>query len=513
MTTSIVRGRYVVCRAVDRYGAEIVENGAVLQTDGVVAAIGDFAELSRRHPDAPVIGSQDHVVLPGFVNGHHHVGLTPLQLGSPDHPLELWFASRMAARDVDPYLDTLYSAFEMIESGITTVQHLHGRVPGPIDNVFKGASEVIRAYQAVGMRVSYAYMLRDQNRLVYEADEDFARRLPPDLAAEVLEAIRRPAIPLLDNAHLLKSLTDRFEDDPRVAVQLAPANLHWCSDAALELISELVDRHRVPFHMHLLETQYQKEYARRRGDATAVTYLDRIGLLGPLCTLGHGVWMTEADIELVAERGACICHNCSSNLRLRSGVAPLNAWERRGVRVAIGIDEAGINDDRDMLQEMRMVLRQHRVPGLDPDEVPTPAQVFRMATEDGAMTTPFGATIGAIAPGRSADLVLIDWRQVARPYLDPDTGVLEAIVQRAKTTGVDTVMVAGEVVYRDRTFTRIDKEAVLAELSERLSRPRSPAEERRREMARRVFPHVRAFYEDYVREGRYEPYYRPSSRA
>src|SRR5207249_7282000 len=90
-----------------------------------------------------------------------------------------------------------------------------------------------------------------------------------------------------------------------------------------------------------------------------------MGFLGPHLTLGHGVWLTEDDIDLVVETGTMICHNASSNLRLRSGVAPLNHFLARGVRVALGLDEAGINDDRDMLQEMRLVLRLHREPGMD----------------------------------------------------------------------------------------------------------------------------------------------------
>ena len=101
------------------------------------------------------------------------------------------------------------------------------------------------------------------------------------------------------------------------------------------------------------------------GGGTALDYLDRFGLLGPKLTLGHGVWLNESDIERVAATGTCICHNCSSNFRLRSGIAPLNAFEAHGINTAIGLDEAGINDDRDMLQEMRMVLRTHRVPGMD----------------------------------------------------------------------------------------------------------------------------------------------------
>src|SRR5438552_9247439 len=196
--------------------------------------------------------------------------------------------------------------------------------------------------------------------------------------------------------------------------------------------------------MHLVETAYQKEYVRRRGGGTALDYIDRFGFLGPLLTLGHGVWLNEADLDRVAATGTHICHNCSSNFRLRSGVAPLNAFEERGIDTAIGLGEAGINNNRDMLQEMRMVLRAHRVPGMEDTDVPSPGQVLRMATVGGAATTPYGSHIGTLAVGKAADLVLIDWDKLAYPYLDPETPVLDAVLQRAKTDGVDLVMVAGE---------------------------------------------------------------------
>lgn len=498
MSRTLIRGRYVICRALDRDRAEIIENGAVLQQDGVILEIGDYEDMARRHVVDEVLGSANHVVMPGFVNAHHHVGLTPLQLGSPDMPLELWFGTRLAARSVDLRLDTLYSAFEMVESGITTVQHLQGRLPAPLANMVAGASETLRAYQDLGMRVSYAHSIRDQNLLVYQADQQFLARLPADLARDLAPMLARQLAPLDDHFALFDELRARFADDPRIAIQLAPANLHWCSDAALERVREACERTGVPHHIHLLETQYQKEYAHKRAGIGALEQLGRAGLLGPHCTLGHGVWLSEAEVERVAETGTRICHNCSSNLRLRSGVAALNRWEKRGVRVAIGIDEAGLNDDRDMLLEMRLVLRQHRTPGMNDADVPTPAQIFRMATEHGAATTGFGERIGRLMPGAAADIVLMDWRQIAFPFLDEDTDALSAVVQRAKTGGVESVMVAGEVIYRDRKFTRVDKEAALNALAELLKRPRTEEEERRRLVSRRVLPFMRDFYADYL---------------
>jgi 5-methylthioadenosine/S-adenosylhomocysteine deaminase len=245
---------------------------------------------------------------------------------------------------------------------------------------------------------------------------------------------------------------------------------------------------------------------------TAARYLDDLGLLGPNMTLGHGVWLTEADIERVAATGTMICHNASSNLRLRSGVAPLNHWTARGVRVAMGLDEAGINDDRDMLQEMRLVLRLHRVPGME-EMVPTSAQVLQMATENGALTTGFADAIGTLEPGKAADLVLVNWRQIAYPYLDEHVPVVDAVVHRAKTSGVETVLVGGEPVLRDGQLTRLKKAELLQALAEALRVPLQPAEEQRRELSPAVFPYVKQFYAGWLDEGTRDPFYRPSSRA
>ena len=514
MPSSLIRGKYVICGVVDRNEATVIEDGAVFQRDGVIVDIGTHDEIESRYQADTVIGSADDVVIPGFVNSHHHVGLTPVQLGSRDYALELWFATRIAGRTVDPYLDTLYSAFEMIESGVTTVQHLQVWVPRPLQHVESVIGRVLDAYHDIGMRVSFSYALRDQNRIVYESDADFLRRLPCELAGELGTFLEANSLPLDEQLGLFEDTCAKHEDRDRTRIQLAPCNLHWCSDRALEAVHELSRKHRAPMHMHLLETAYQKEYARRRGGGTAVDYIRRHGMLGPLMTLGHSTWLTESDIEMVADTGTHICHNASSNLRLRSGIAPVNQLEACGVNVALGIDEAGINDDRDMLQEMRMVLKLHREPGFD-DNVPTSPQVLRMATENGARTTPFSDTIGKLGIGRAADLVVMSWRDIAYPFLDLDldVSVVDAVIHRAKASGVKSVIVGGEPILHDGRFTRVDKAAALDELAASLARPASEDEIRRSGLSREVLPHVKQFYEGYLDPEQRLPFYGFNSRG
>ena len=149
MTLSLIRGKHVVCKVTGPRSADVVADGAVLQGDGLIESVGDYRELSRQHPDAEVIGSGNHIVMPGLVNDHFHVGLTPFQMGAPDLPLEMWSLARIGARLIDPYLDQLYGAVQMIETGTTMVQAIHSprRGYGPVS--LEIADRVVSAYQGL----------------------------------------------------------------------------------------------------------------------------------------------------------------------------------------------------------------------------------------------------------------------------------------------------------------------------------------------------------------------------
>ena len=514
MSSSLVRGKYVVAKVTGRRDVSLIEDGAVYQQDGRIVSVGKFQDLEHQFTADEVVGSSHHVVVPGFINSHHHIGLTPVQRGASDQALELWFASRLGGKASPEayYLDTLYSAFEMIESGVTTVQHIHGGVPGSLEEISAAAEAILRAYRDVGMRVSYSFGIMDQNRRAYISDEDLLKQLPARIANELEQALQGETRPLEEHFTLFEELHGKHAQAECTRIQLSPGNLHWCSEQALEMTGDYSRRYDAPMHIHLLETAYQKEYALRRTGTTAVKHLHKLGLLDSRMTLGHSVWSTEEDIEILADTGTHVCHNCSSNLRLRSGVLPLMSYLNRDIPVAIGIDEAGINDDRDMLQEMRMVLNVHRTPGMEEEDVPTPAQVFQMATERGAHTTPFGADIGVLEPGKAADMVLVDWAELSYPYLSEAMPIVDALLYRARCSHVDTVIVAGEPVLRDGKFTRVDKAGVLAELAGSLNPAPSPEEQRQRQISAELLLELKKLYEGYLDEARTDPFYHANSR-
>ena len=473
--------------------AEIVEGQAIFVKNNKINEIGPTSVLRQKYKEIPEIGGENLFAMPGLVNAHHHLGVTPFQLGAQDHPLELWFAERLKMRNVPPTLDTLYSAFEMISSGVTTVQHLQSRAPGNLASVLDQSNKIIAAYKQIGMRASYSFALRDQNRMIYDSDENCLALLPPKHRPTLKKYFESFSLSISEQLEIFNILTEQHAKNNLIEIQLAPSNLHWLSDKALEKISKVAIDTDAKIHMHLLETPYQAEYARRRTGQSALKYIDKFGLLGPQLTIGHGVWMTEDDVDLLAERGGCLCHNCSSNLRLKSGKADLSSFLSKNIPIALGIDEAGINDDRDMLQEMRLAYTLHRRPGHSSLN-PSAAEILRMATEHGAASTPFSGKIGRLEKGLFADILLLDLQSLAFPYQDFDIPLLDIIVRRAKRKSVDTVIIDGNVVFNKGKFTRVDEDTLLEEISKVLSRAKTPEEVELRELSEIIMPAVKNFY-------------------
>ena len=261
----------------------------------------------------------------------------------------------------------------------------------------------------------------------------------------------------------------------------------------------------VNIHMHLVETERQAEYARQRFGRSAVAHLDALGCLGANVTFGHGNWMDRDDLDLLAHHHCSICHNASSGLRLGSGIAPVNELRRRGIAVALGIDQSGISDDRDLTQEMRLVWALHRETGLWNDR-PSAAQVLRMATEHGADTVGFGSEIGALEVGRCADIVLMDRSRIERPFVDPRVSLSDMLLHRGSKEAVDKVVVGGRLVVEGGKVISIDRAAVLGEIRDRLVAPRTPAEQHAEAMIAAAMPALEAFHRAHTPTSGYRSY-------
>ncbi|MDA1010484.1 MAG: amidohydrolase family protein [Chloroflexi bacterium] len=494
MTSSLIRGKYVITCVLDDHSSEIITDGAVYQEDGAIVEVGPYADLRAKYDPDQYIGDGKQVLMPGLINDHHHVGITPFQFGNPDLSLETWGATRLSTRYIDSYLDTLYGAIDMIEHGVTSVVHMCGpRTLIPGLTVKDMAVRAISAYQEIGMRAAFSYLMRDQNRFVYQDDETFLATLPSNLADPLRAAIYSARVSLDDYETLVRELSDQFAGDPRVTMYLSPTNVQWCSDDLLGLAKQMASRYDIGMHIHLQETIYQRMYGMKKRGKTPLAHLYDLGFLGPDVTCGHSAWLSDGDIDLIQETDTIVCHNASSNLRLKSGIAPVNRLIEKGVTIAMGIDEAGLNDDKDIFQEMRLAQKIHRVPGvLSP--VPTSHQVLQMATMGGAKALKMADRVGSLEAGKRADLILVDMDRMLTPYLDPRTNIVDAVLHRARGVDVQTVLIDGEVVMRDRVLTKVDKRAVLQEIADVLGKDLAPHEVARRQASAEFVPYVERFY-------------------
>jgi 5-methylthioadenosine/S-adenosylhomocysteine deaminase len=449
----------------ERVGAHgIVKDGAVFVSGKNIAEVGRFNDLKAQYPTVTIIGSPRFWVMPGFVNAHQHgKGLTGFQLGGLDGPLEVTRVKAPRQARVPPYLDALYAASLMIEAGVTTCLHYNSsRSPGQYENDVR---DRIKAYREAGIRVSFGLDIRNRNHVVY-GDEEFLATLPPTLRERAQEKLAQPRTTDADNYfRLVKTLDEEMSQDPdgRIKLFLTPAGPQWCAEDLLQAIRRTADERHLGIQIHVLETKYQRAYFFRRYGKSAVEWLDELGFLSPQVSLAHGVWLGERDIGLVARRGSAIVHNPSSNLRLKSGIAPLAFLHRAGIPLALGLDSSTLNDDMDMLQEMRLGANLQRVPGVSSEAVPL-KDIFRMGTVNGSSVLGWGPLAGTLEPGKRADMILFDSRALTEPYLSSEQDPIQTLLYRGRASAVDTVIVDGEILYQGKKHRRLNSKRLVEQL-------------------------------------------------
>jgi guanine deaminase len=202
---------------------------------------------------------------------------------------------------------------------------------------------------------------------------------------------------------------------------------------------------------------------RRMYGQTLPEHLAEIGFLGPRVSFEHGIWLTSGDVELVREHGVTVVHNPLSNLKLGSGICPVPELLRAGVPVALGTDGTSSNDSNDMLGVLKAASLLHKLWETDYEEWVGAAEAWRMATLGGARAAGDSDGLGALEPGRRADLVLLDLESLAfTPLNDP----LRQLALASTAAAVDSVLVGGRWVLREGRLTGIDEDAILAEARE-----------------------------------------------
>lgn len=492
----IVRGRHIVTDPTTLPDGGWLQDGAVLVRGDRIAAVDGYETLRARHPGVPEIGTGDDIVIPGLINTHHHGwGLSSFQLGFLDDHFEAWLPSCWQLKVVDTYLDTLWADMRNIRSGVTTVLHTaYGRDWGN----YRGETLAkLRAHESSGIRAAYGVHFMNQNTFVYRPDHEFLREVPAGTAEAVRSAMGAMSLPTeTDFFGLTAEVLEKYQDHPRITVLMAPVAPQWCADGVLAQVRDRARSWQVNVHLHCLESPHQREFGRSHYGKSIIRHLLDLDLLGPNVSLGHSVWLTEQDMDICAGTGTSICHNASSNLRLRVGVLPAARLLEKGVNVSIGMDGLTINDDEDMLQELRLVAKLHGLP-TRPEHAacPTSSEVLAMGTANGARTLLRQHEIGKLLPGYKADIVLIDANRLTRPYLDPRTHFVDALLYRARGSDVHTVLVDGQPVLENGQFVKLAEDEVLRALEDS-ARAGEPAPRKHwADLVETLKPYIRSHYE------------------
>lgn len=459
MSAKIVYGKHLV---IDEN--TVIPSGALYIEGDNVVDYGTYAEIKERYKAEKIIGSAEALVTPGFVNAHSHgKGLTDFQRGQIDDTLETW--KWRSYPPVDPYLDTCLTCTQLLESGVTTTMHNHGLVnPEAYQKEF---AAVIEAYKECGLRVAFAPSLSTENVFTYGEDEAFLASLPSSLQ-ELCGRLKKRSGAFGEKEYFqaVRALRREF-NSPMVQIMHGPVSPQWVSEGALERIRQEADELSLRIHIHVQQTQLQKLYGLKRFGKSLIAHLADIGFLGKDVTCGHCVWISDSDIELLAETGASVTHHPGCNLRVRNGIAPVFELLQRGVVVAIGMDEKEVADDKDYLAEMRVAAKLHRLPSHELDSPCLGSRdVFRMGTRNGACVLGMDSWIGTLQKGKQADVVVLDLEAMSEPFTYEGHDPLDLLLYRGKAIHVRSVLVGGEVLLEDGKHKKVDKKGLLSRLGE-----------------------------------------------
>ncbi len=434
-------------------GPILIEKGTVVTVDdagqifdpGYVFIRGDkIAELGPGDPPAylrqearTVLDASHMAVMPGMVNAHTHLFQTFIRGLADDKPLLGWLEAAIwpVAQALNPeeaYLAAMVGLVENIRSGATSVldhQYIHTD-PHNDDGVYLAAEEV-------GTRFLLARGWTDM-------DYHPAFMEDPDQIVAEMDRLRR-------------AWHGRHDD--RLRLEFGPLIPWGCSDETMLRTHKLAKAWGMGTQIHVAETQVEVEMNQERRGMGHIEWLAHLGILGPDVQLVHSIWLSDQEIELIAEQGGVVVHCPVSNMYLASGVARVPEMRRKGIVVALATDGPGSNNSQDMLETLKATALLHKVHSLDA-MILQPEEVLWMACRGGAIAFGQPDRIGSLEVGKKADVVLVD---LDTPLAMPVHRVVSALVFNASNGDVDTVIVDGRILMQGKKVLCVDEEALLAE--------------------------------------------------
>jgi 5-methylthioadenosine/S-adenosylhomocysteine deaminase len=396
--------------------------------EGILTSSGETPPFEG----AQVLDATDCIIMPGLVNAHGHTAMTLFRGLADDLPLKQWLFEKIFPAEAKHlneetvYWGALLGCLEMIASGTTTVS----------DGYFLQDSTA-RAFQNAGLRA-----------LIAQGVIDFPAPGVPDPT---------------QNLAVGKAFIERWKHGSAlIRPGLFCHSLTTCSDKTLQEAMRLSQEFSLPLQIHLSETEEEVEEVIRRTGKRPVLQLDHLGLLNESLIGVHAVHLEDEEIDLLARDKVGIVHCPESNMKLASGAARVTDMVKKGIVVGLGTDGCASNNNLDLFKEMDMAAKLSKVRTLDPVNIGA-AAVLNMATVWGAKVLGLEKEIGTIEVGKKADIITLDLR---KPHLVPLYNPLSTIVYSASGADVKDVIVNGRVLMKDRAFTALDAEEVMAKVRE-----------------------------------------------
>ncbi len=419
----------------------------------------------RPSPSPP---ARRRLALPALANAHDHCrALSPTSFGGAGKPLELWLLRLAAMPAIDPYLGALAAFGRAARGGAASVMAHYTRFHGPMNPV-EEANAIARAAREVGVRATLAIFMRDRNPVVYGPDEALRASLPA-ASRDALAGFSAPMPSPAEQIARVEAIAAAVEN-PTFCVQFGPNGPQWCSDELLRAVAQASARSGRRVHMHFLETRYQRAFADAHYGEGVAARLEALGLLSERLTLAHCVYAREDELAAIVRHGVTIATNPSSNLHLRSGIAPIGAALQRGARVALGVDASALDEDDDILREARLGHFLHGGWGF---EQTISRQDWLSAIVANGRRANGAPGSGALEAGEPADVLILDLDRLDRDAVTT-VAPLDLLFARANAAHIDALYVEGREIVADGRLTGVD----LAETERRLReqyRERMPA--------------------------------------
>jgi 5-methylthioadenosine/S-adenosylhomocysteine deaminase len=412
----------------------IIENGYVIVKGDTIVAVG---EGLPHMPNGPIftkqtIDAQGALILPGFINGHTHVPMTLLRGLHDDVTLDDWLRKYIFPAEAKNVTEdfvrwgTRLAAAEQIRSGVTTFADMY---------YFEDA--VAEETKAAGMR-----------GVLGETFIDF------------------PAPDNKTNAAMLEyteKFLKRWQGDSLIHAAAAPHSIYTCSAKTLQDSAALARKYHAPILIHVAEMKKELDDSLKQNGLTPVQYLEKLGVLGPDVLAAHCIFVDEKDRKILADHQVGCVHNPSSNMMLASGVAPVIEERAAGIAVGLGTDgPAGSNNDLDLMEEMDLAAKLQKITKMDPRALGAKS-VVEMATIEGAKALHMEKEIGSLAVGKKADIILIS---LDEPNAVPMYDIYAQLAYALKGSDVETVVIGGRVVMRNKKLLTLNEPEILAKARE-----------------------------------------------